>query len=115
LQQVNDFDSWYYNLTEANLSNKSPKWQIMYSFKKDFNMTDLSPASMDELMTRFSQDKALLTKYWQYKVKKGDPFLAEGCDDKCLLNHLCTIVTSEFGDDKKCQELSKKFYNPLIR
>ena len=108
---MNDFESWSYNLTEANMSNKSPKWTQMYSFKNAFNLTDLSPASMDQLVKRMSTDKVLLKKYWEFKVKKGDPFLAQGCDDKCLLNHLCTVVTTEFGDDKNCQELTRNFYN----
>lgn len=62
-------------------------------------MTNLSPASLDELMTSFASDRGLMSTYWMHKVKMGDPSLENGCDDECLLKHLTEIVTTEFGSD----------------
>ena len=109
-QEVKDFQSWSFNLTEANLTPESkPKWVQSYSFKEAFNLDDLSPASMDSLVHRLAANKTELQKYWEFKVKSGDPFLEEGCDDECLLNNLCEIVTTETGDDEKCQQLGAIF------
>lgn len=60
-------------------------------------MTDLSPASLDELMTSFASDRELISTYWMHKVKMGDPSLDDGCDNDCLSKHLTQIVTTEFG------------------
>lgn len=83
----------------------------MYSFKEEYGLDDLSPSSLDKLVTRFAKDKDLLTKYWQYRYKLADPTLEKGCDKACLLDNLCTIVTNQVFDNRKCDELKKIFNN----
>jgi hypothetical protein len=39
------------NLTEANLLDK-PDWKVSYDHKKEYNLVDLSPASMANLLDR---------------------------------------------------------------
>lgn len=59
--EVLDYDAWHYNLTEANLfPNRAPKWQKTYSFKQAYNLTDLSPHSLDGLVQRLGKDRELL-------------------------------------------------------
>lgn len=59
--EVLDFDSWHYNLTEANLSpGQPPRWQKTYSFKAAYDLEDLSPHSMDGLVQRLAKDENLL-------------------------------------------------------
>lgn len=100
--EVLDFSTWIYNLTEANLNpSEPPRWYKEYSFKDEFDV-DPSPAGVQELVERFIADKQLLLKYWQFKVKNGDPYLKRGCDDKCLRHHLCLILANEFHVNKIC-------------
>lgn len=108
-QEIIEAETYYYNLTDANLPNSKPHWQKMYSFKEEYGLDDLSPRSLDQLVTRFAKDKNLLTKYWQYRFKLADPTVEKGCDKKCLLNNLCTIVTNQVFDNRKCNELKKIF------
>ncbi|XP_058443157.1 sphingomyelin phosphodiesterase-like [Malaya genurostris] len=104
--EVTDYESFYFNLTEANLNpSRDPLWQDLYSFARDFNIPNVSPATLDGLARQFGSTPQELHRYWEFKVKRGDPFLEQGCDGECLLNHLCTIVTNEANDDKKCNEL----------
>ncbi|KAI8424390.1 hypothetical protein MSG28_002912 [Choristoneura fumiferana] len=43
--------NYVYNLTEANLTpNRRPHWFQLYDIKQRYNLRDLSPASMDDLM-----------------------------------------------------------------
>lgn len=109
-QEVTDFESFYFNLTEANLNpQRDPLWTPLYSFSQDFSIPNVSPASLDTLARRFGSTPSDLHRYWQLKVKRGDPFLQAGCDGECLLNHLCEIVTNEANDDRKCNELVSIF------
>lgn len=105
-QQVNDYDSYMYSLTAANRSpSTSPAWFKAYSFKEAFGLQDLSPASLDRLVNDMAASRALIRKYWEFKVKSGDLYLAQGCNDDCLKSHICEIVTNEFNDNRKCNEL----------
>lgn len=81
----------------------------MYSFRDEYDVENLLPSTLDKLVTRFAKDKDLLTKYSEYKFKLADPILERGCDKKCLLNHLCDIVSNQVFDNRKCDELTKVF------
>ncbi|XP_035772890.1 sphingomyelin phosphodiesterase-like [Anopheles albimanus] len=110
--QVSDFESWYFSLTEANQNPaRNPIWMQLYSFNRDFQLSNVSPASLDTLVRRFASNPAELRRYWEFKVKRGDPFIAAGCNGDCLLNHLCQIVTNEANDDSKCNALAAIFRN----
>lgn len=99
-------ESYYYSLTEANQNpGRRPIWELLYDFGVDFSLQNLSPAALDTLVNRFATNNAELTRYWQNKVKRGDPSLAAGCDNACLLNHLCEIVTNQYGDNRRCNAL----------
>lgn len=102
--EVLDQTTWIFNLTEANLTpHQTPRWYKEYSFQEEFG-TELSPAELQHLGACFLADKQLLLKYWQLKVKNGDPFLKRGCDDDCLRHHLCQIMRNEFHEGSICQK-----------
>lgn len=115
MQQVIGHETWIYNLTEANLNaSANPRWFREYSFTEAYNLTDLSPASLDQLMTSFASDRELLSTYWTHKVKMGDPSLEDGCDNDCLSKHLTEIVTTEFGSDNpRLDELLELFWSTV--
>ncbi|KXJ72006.1 hypothetical protein RP20_CCG019143 [Aedes albopictus] len=111
--QVTDFESYIFNLTDANrFPDRRPEWFQLYSFAREFNMHNLSPREADTMVKRLGTPAGRneLRRYWEFKVKLGDPSLEAGCDDDCLLNHLCQVVVSEMGDDVKCDELRATFF-----
>ncbi|KAF4522138.1 hypothetical protein B566_EDAN012600 [Ephemera danica] len=56
--RVLDHETWYYNLTEANLGGQSvpPNWQLMYTFNDAYGTTAPFPSQMDDLRFQFSID-----------------------------------------------------------
>ncbi|XP_053699315.1 sphingomyelin phosphodiesterase-like [Sabethes cyaneus] len=112
--QVTDFESYIFNLTEANrFPDRRPEWFKLYSFADAFGMHNLSPAEADTMVKRLGTPagRSELRRYWEFTVKMGDLSLAAGCDDDCLLNLLCRIVVSELNDDVKCDELRETFFD----
>lgn len=108
--QVVKHETYIFNLTEANLHpDRSPVWFKEYSFAEFYGLKDLSPASLDGLLVKFAENPDLLREYWVFKKKQGDPEMQRGCDDECLMQHLCEAATTQFNDMARCLELQKKF------
>ncbi|XP_063702884.1 sphingomyelin phosphodiesterase-like [Culicoides brevitarsis] len=98
---VLDYESWSYNLTKANENiEKGPEWFKLYSFKDQFNLENTNLTSLNDLVHQFAADRKLLSKFWELKMKRGDPTLRRGCDEKCLKATICDIVKNEIGDKK---------------
>uniref|UniRef100_A0A1Q3G345 Sphingomyelin phosphodiesterase n=1 Tax=Culex tarsalis TaxID=7177 RepID=A0A1Q3G345_CULTA len=104
--EILDQETWIYNLTEANLTpDQPPRWFKEYSFREHYNLTDLSPRSLDQLLQRMASSDDTLFDYWRLKQKNADPMLAKGCDEDCLRETLCAVVRTEYGDDAVCDRL----------
>lgn len=69
--EVVDFETYIFNLTEANLTpDQPPKWFKEYSFRDAYGVTDLSPYSVGKLVNEtFRHDRRLLHKVnWKSKA-----------------------------------------------
>lgn len=65
LQEVIDHETWIFNLTEANQApDSSPNWFKEYSFKEFYQIPDLSPDTLSEMVTNkwMKEDNSLMTK-----------------------------------------------------
>lgn len=63
LQRIVDHDTWIFNLTEANSHpDDSPKWFKEYSFKDAFDLPDLRPKTIGEMLQRWKGDTDQLKK-----------------------------------------------------
>lgn len=112
--QVIEHETYIFKLDEANATpEKSPTWFLEYDFKKAFGIDDLSPAALDGLLEKFTQQPELLKKYWEFKYKLGTPTLAKGCDNNCLAKELCEAATTQPRDLKRCEELQMKFFETV--
>ncbi|XP_063533320.1 sphingomyelin phosphodiesterase 1-like [Cydia strobilella] len=103
--------NYVYNLTEANLTpNRRPHWFQLYDLKQRFQLADLSPASMDNLVTRMVTDnKQLLDLYAAFFSKLSDnrwPL----CNTDCKLDYLCRTVITVLWERQKCDELQALYY-----
>lgn len=96
------------------MPDNPPKWFKEYSFKDFYEVTDLSPDTLNIMLTnKWMKQESLMTKvsyqyvrdikifeseideifqFWQKKVKQSDAQLAKGCDDKCRYKTFCQIV-----------------------
>ena len=64
-----DWSTWITNLTAANIqgSKSSPVWFELYRASTDYGLNDLSPISMDSLLTRMLEDDNLFQKYFRHE------------------------------------------------
>lgn len=62
--EVNDHETWIFNLTEANLNpDKTPIWFKEYSFRDAFGVNDLKPKTLSDLVNNtFRNDKHALER-----------------------------------------------------
>ena len=67
MQSVLDYSTWMFNSTAANAmgSAKEPEWFELYQAKKEYNLTDLSPSSMDELIQQMLTEDHLFELYFK--------------------------------------------------
>ncbi|XP_073943112.1 sphingomyelin phosphodiesterase 1-like [Choristoneura fumiferana] len=105
-----NINNYVYNLTKANLTpNKRPHWFKLYDFKQKFKLPDLSPASMDNLVTSMATtNPELLDLYVEYFSKKSHVNW-QNCDIECKMDHLCKTVITVLWQRQKCDELRKLY------
>lgn len=98
-----------YSITEANANQATPpRWFKVNSFRADFNIPDLSPATLDHwIMNTLARDRATLRRYHELRFSLADPHMNRPCDDNCLRGSLCATVRNEFGDNRKCDQISQ--------
>ncbi|KAB0799318.1 hypothetical protein PPYR_04006 [Photinus pyralis] len=108
---VVDYESWSYNLTEANMDPQTrPQWKKLYSFKESYGVTDISPKEVANLVERMTKDPELTQSYFRFKTRDADPFRAIGCDSECELKNICYMVTFTNSNRKQC-EMFTEMYN----
>lgn len=88
--QVLDHETYFMNLTDANLSLK-PVWQKEYSALDDFNLPSLSPEDWDKLINYMLKDLngPLVDKLYKYHVKSADG--QKSCDLNCRRQFVCNF------------------------
>ncbi|XP_067632958.1 sphingomyelin phosphodiesterase 1-like isoform X2 [Eurosta solidaginis] len=107
--QVVDYETWIFHLDKANALGKmkKPEWFKEYSFTEFTN--DLSPAGLDTLLNKFSENVELLRKYWQFRSASAKPLLDWGCNNECLSKALCRMAITNFDQKARCQQLREQF------
>ena len=94
-------DIWQYflNLTQANLMGK-PDWLIEYKATDDFNIPDVSPQSLHDLVQTFKpQGSSNFRKYYLFNsVSAG----GEQCDEECKTGQLCGMTEIDFDQYDDC-------------
>lgn len=98
-----------HSITEANLNPSTPpRWYRLSAFRDEFGIPDLSPASLDHWVTNtLSRNRALLRRYFEIRHAMAEPHINRPCDDACLRGSLCAIVQNEYGDTRKCDQLTQ--------
>lgn len=66
IQVVEDIETWMYNLTNANETpEKRPLWFNSYSFKNEYNLSDLSSESLNKMIVDMAKGSPILEVYYQ--------------------------------------------------
>ncbi|XP_076822580.1 sphingomyelin phosphodiesterase-like isoform X1 [Clavelina lepadiformis] len=93
-----DADTYILNMTDANLTN-DPKWELEYTFSKDYGMRNLSASEFDKLLDRFDADDEIFQQYYQHSTKDAR---LSSCDEACKQYYICDIKQCRTGDDSFC-------------
>ncbi|CAB3222821.1 unnamed protein product [Arctia plantaginis] len=96
--------NYIYNLTEANLTpNRRPHWFQLYDMKNTFQLPDLSPESMYDLIRKMADTHPqLLEVYAAFHPKLSGQ---SACDADCQFRFLCNTVVTVLWDRQRCEEL----------
>ncbi|XP_059468369.1 sphingomyelin phosphodiesterase-like [Neocloeon triangulifer] len=105
--RVLDYETWSYNLTEANLGGPSvlPNWRKLYNFKDTFRVYSLFPEDMDAFVKRMIIDDDLTKLYYRYYWTDSDFVVVDPCGSNCRPELICETVMTVQQDTSKCDEL----------
>uniref|UniRef100_T1JMX9 Uncharacterized protein n=1 Tax=Strigamia maritima TaxID=126957 RepID=T1JMX9_STRMM len=103
-----DGESYYTNLTEANL-NGSPIWRRLYSYKSDYHMQSLTPRDWDLFIRKMSQDELTFDFFLENMHRKSDAY--PSCDANCRADLLCQQVTAKSKDFSVCKKIDMTLGN----
>jgi len=53
-----NIETYFMNITETNLNDK-PEWKLLHDYKKEYDLVDLSPNSMGNLLDRLYDNSTL--------------------------------------------------------
>nr|XP_045606913.1 sphingomyelin phosphodiesterase-like isoform X2 [Procambarus clarkii] len=103
--RVLNTENWVLDLDEAN-ENDDPDFYLLYTAKEAYGMTDLFPASWDNLVDQMKEpNSTVFNDFFKYYTKDGRPYREEGCDSDCKTSLLCRLVTSDTSDPSHCEGL----------
>lgn len=94
-------DLWHYflNLTDANI-RKEALWKLEYIMTKEYNIKDLQPESLQELVTRFQKPQSVeFNNYYKNYIVNFDS--SYECEGLCKEMQICAIQhvdTSSYVD-----------------
>ena len=84
-----------------------PDWLLEYKATEDFNIPDVSPQSLHDLVQTFkTQGSSNFLKYYLFNsVSAG----GEQCDEECKTGQLCGIAKIDFDQYDACLQDSSTF------
>lgn len=94
--------TYFMNLTEANAApNSAPVWRVLHDFKDEYQLKDLSPASMQELANRMYNDVDLAAQFEWNSNRRGGAGAVKPSAKLHDQDYLC-MQTSETFERKDC-------------
>lgn len=80
---LNDHETYYFNLTEANQSKRGPNWVHEYRAVDKFGLENLSPQAWHDLLGKLEGDDKLFNEFKNIYYRHSDVKKWEKCTDKC--------------------------------
>jgi len=112
---VEDHETWYMDLAEANLHpDKEPFWRRLFSARKDLKLASLSPDNLHNYIERIDKDEEAFIHY--YYLYHGASTERPHCDLFCKRRIVCNLQSSQSHMSKEfCNKFVKtwSYYNPL--
>uniref|UniRef100_A0A1Y1N7Y8 Sphingomyelin phosphodiesterase n=3 Tax=Photinus pyralis TaxID=7054 RepID=A0A1Y1N7Y8_PHOPY len=98
-------EQWTFNLSEANQDPySSPKWYKLYSFSDIYGFEPFNLPQYQNLIHNMSINEQLLQNYHRLQVRNSTAALRTKCEDGCLRNLFCGIISVEYEDLIECRK-----------
>ncbi|XP_071487800.1 acid sphingomyelinase-like phosphodiesterase 3b [Diadema antillarum] len=95
---VLDIEQYYLDLANSQLT-----WELEYRATTSYGVSDLSPASLDALIEKFSEGEAasneIFRRYHGHSTALAD---VKECDDDCRRYHFCAITNLDYDKYDDC-------------
>jgi hypothetical protein len=98
-----DLETWVFDLDFAN-NNDTPSWYQFINVREEYNLTDLSPSSVNSLSDQILTDQDVCSKY-KYNKNVGWDHQAgtTPCTKDDMVAYHCQTGTSDSDELFKCQ------------
>jgi len=99
--RILESETYIFNLTAANQAGPDvdPVWYKLYTAPQDLEMESLLPQEWDKLVRRLAVDDVLFDKFARFFNQDS---YGDGKDRR---DTLCPLVTTDFMDKRKCDEI----------
>lgn len=99
---VQDVMQYYLPLVDANRGASG--WMLAYSARNDYNVSDVTAASLHTILERFSVsgDNAFANFYSNFFVKAKDETYHECTSNECISNYICGTRYLDMDNYKSC-------------
>lgn len=102
-----DLETYAFDLVHANKFDE-PKWDLMYDYRKEYNMTDLSPDSFMKLSSDIFYKEEVAIEYMVHRYIGGPGVNPEaGCDFECRMDFYCQTVSNDYDEWQYCRNKDK--------
>lgn len=109
---VLDHETYYMNLTQANLDRDSKPIEYLWSYsaQKAFQMNDLTPAEWHKLVLNMKKDDSIFQKFYKFFFNRSSYLPNIACYGRtCKYNILCRLITAKSRDFTFCKKFLSKF------
>lgn len=100
--QPTDYDQYYVNLTRANQENQLT-WELEYSARQFWNLTDMSPASWMSVADALLTSNEAFQKYWSVHTVQDTNTKCES--HHCQRRNYCAMTNIHQPDYYLCMLL----------
>ncbi|XP_033107535.1 acid sphingomyelinase-like phosphodiesterase 3b isoform X2 [Anneissia japonica] len=97
-----NWEQYYLDLSEVDSADSS-MWKREYSAIKDYDIPDVTTASLQSLVNGFETSDVLFNRYYLFNSVS---YNTQPCTDECKITQLCSINQVDFTKFDKCVENS---------
>lgn len=104
--ELQGYEQYYLYLKGANSQNNTD-WQILYDFTRDYQLPNISPPNLDQLLRSFKPFASeAFHRYYERKfVHITEGYVPCGCE--CKLEEICAIANLNRSSYNECMETSE--------
>jgi len=95
---VLDHETYFANLTTANMPGGSPKWELLYKAKQAYGMQSLDPMSWHNLSEQIRTDQTMFDKFLRNHVRQDN----YTCVGDCRRELLCSLRRGHHNETALC-------------